>query len=196
MSFLAPASRSTRWALFAAGVIGVSALAIWAASSFGDDGAGAPGWDRYDDPDDGFSVSYPETWNRAERVLTPALEDPREILVLGTGPLPAGGDECAQYPENAIEALDPGGALVTIQETGGPLGGRHTIDRPQHFDLSAGYESDAVECLAEDHSVSSVRMIPFRDGDRSFYAIVALGRSAPAGIHEEARGILDTLVFE
>lgn len=197
VSYLARKPRRNRWALLATALVVAGVLGTWAASTLGKDGgAGASGWNRYEDPVDGFSVTFPETWNRAEEVLTPALDEPREILVVGTGPLPAGGDECAQYPENAIEALAPDGALVTVQETSGPLEGRHTIDRPKRFDLAAGYAADALECLPEDHTVSSVRMIPFRDGARSFYAIVALGRSAPPRVHDETRAVLDSLDFE
>lgn len=38
----------------------------------------------YDDAARGFSVQYPPTWRRATTTLTPNLDDPVEILSLGT----------------------------------------------------------------------------------------------------------------
>jgi hypothetical protein len=155
----------------------------------------APGWTRYEDHENGFTVSYPDSWNRSEAVLTSALETPREILTVGTAQLPAGGDTCAQYPGNALEAMRAHDVLVSVQEVKGRLGGRHTIDRPAHFTLALGYQSGATDCLPARFAAYETRLIPFRDGSRSFYAFVAYGPSASDESLSDATGVLDSLDF-
>lgn len=153
-------------------------------------------WTHYRDDESGFSVSYPNSWNRAEEVLTPAVDGPSEILTVGTASMVPDGDKCAQYPENAIEAMASDDALVSIQETATPLGGEHTIERPDHLRLTDGYISGVTECLPESHSLYVGRMIPFRDNERSFYAIVVFGPSASDETKSDALGVLDSLQFD
>ena len=73
---------------------------------------------RFSDERRGFDVTFPSGWMRADRVLTPMLTAPREILSVGTvEPVP--NDEssaCAQHPVETMERVGPRDVLVTILE--------------------------------------------------------------------------------
>ncbi len=157
----------------------------------------SPGWTHYRDDQNGYSVSYPSSWNRATEVLTPALESPRELLVVGTAAMVPDGEKCAQYPENAMEAMGPSDVLMSIQEPATPFGGSFGMDRPDRFRLSDGSAStDITECLPESYASYSGRMIPFIDGGRSFYAVVVLGPSVSDDTKDDLLAVLDSLEFE
>lgn len=87
------------------------------------------GWQRY--LGDGFEISYPPRWRPAPEALTPNLTSPVEIVTFGTGPLEVGGQDCAQVPEAAVEAMGPDDVLVTVQRRDDPDG---YPPRPQQFD--------------------------------------------------------------
>lgn len=64
----------------------------------------------------GFSGSLPDGWSRSAERLVPLLL-PKEILSVGTGPMPTGGGgNCGREPVAAIARMRPGDALVSIQE--------------------------------------------------------------------------------
>ena len=76
----------------------------------------APGM-RYTSERYGFSVSVPAGWHRSRARLVPKLLMPREILSVGTSQMPVGqGGSCGREPTAAIERMQPGDALVSIQE--------------------------------------------------------------------------------
>ena len=152
------------------------------------------GWTRYQDRERGYSVSYPRTWYRARKTLTPYLAAPREILALGTYPLHPGGERCAQFPVNALEDLGPTDAFLSVLEFSAPPNAPYRR-RPAHFSLALGSASEAPDCLTG--SVRFVdRFIPFRDGGRAYYAFVALGRSAPNETRRAVLDVLDSLRFD
>lgn len=65
----------------------------------------------------GFSTSVPAGWQRARARLVPELLSPREILSLGTFAMSVGGGgDCGREPIAAIEQMEPGDALISIQE--------------------------------------------------------------------------------
>jgi hypothetical protein len=150
----------------------------------------------YSDPEQGFSVEYPPDWTRAEESLTPRLTDPKEILSLGTFPLRPGGHNCAQFPENAIDDLGPGDALVSIQERKNDRPSPFYQERPAHFGASDGTGHDeSPYCL--DHEKSFFhRWIPFTDRGRYFYAYVAMGDDVSAERKDQMWEVIDSLRFQ
>jgi hypothetical protein len=77
-----------------------------------------PDWTSYRSARWGYAVSFPSSWHRAERPVTPALTDPREILSLGTFALRYRPTNCEAFAGSAREDLGPRDALMTIQERG------------------------------------------------------------------------------
>jgi hypothetical protein len=77
----------------------------------------AAGQGRYAGERYGFSASVPAGWRRARARLVPKLLSPREILSLATFAMPVGGGgNCGREPIAAIERMETGDALVSIQE--------------------------------------------------------------------------------
>jgi hypothetical protein len=95
----------------------------------------APSWVSFQSARYHYQVSYPSSWHRTSRSLTPFLSDPHEILTVGTGPLPVGGPHCAQVPVNALEAVRATGALVSIQERAPANADNSFPPRPTRFRL-------------------------------------------------------------
>jgi hypothetical protein len=140
------------------------------------------------------SVSYPSSWHRASRSLTPHLSDPHEILTLGTSRLPLGGPRCAQVPVNALEAVGVTGALITIQERAPASTDGGFPPRPKHFQLRPTPSLEIPSCLARNER-PRMTWIAFRDHGRHFYALIALGRQATSRTREQAERILESLRF-
>lgn len=144
----------------------------------------------HDDRGGRFSIRFPAGWKRAAESLTPLLTDPREIVSVGTHDLRPGGERCAHLPVNALEDLGPTDAFLTVQERAQP----HLADyppRPIHFELGAPDERfDGVNCV---RSASILQWwLPFRDGDRAFYALVVLGKSASEDTRRQMLQTLDS----
>lgn len=149
-------------------------------------------WTTYRDPEEGYTVTYPSDWDRATEKLQPHVEDPEEILSLGSYELRSGGTECSFG--RALEDLGPGDAFVSVSESSGDLTSRYMITRPTEFAYDQGGESDISDCLKE--PVFDNRIIPFRDGDRFFYAYIAVGKSASRETRDEVLKTLNSLSFE
>src|SRR5258707_14302926 len=103
-----------------------------------------PGWVSFQTARYHYSVTYPSSWHRASRSLTPHLSDPHEILTVGTGRLPVGGPRCAQVPVSALEAVGPTGALVSIQERAPATADGGFPQRPARF----GFRAERLEISA------------------------------------------------
>lgn len=146
-----------------------------------------------DDPTHGIAVELPPGWQRATTSLTPGLEDPREVLPVGTFPLRYRETGCGHLPASALEDLGPRDAFVTLLERG--LDPRSTWPdfppRPAHFGPELGGPSEASACAPgarfTDH------WFGFTDGGRHFHVLVAFGPDAPAAVQREAWQILDSL---
>lgn len=156
-----------------------------------------PGWTTYRSDDWGYAVSFPKRWQRATDSLTPELVDPREILSLGTFPLGYAPRDCEHVPTSALERMSEEDAFLTIQERGVDPGAEW-LDfpaRPKHFVFEPGRGSEAPFCVR-----GPVRFVEhwfaFTDGERHFHVEVALGKSAPPELRDEAYRILDTLRFD
>jgi hypothetical protein len=151
------------------------------------------GWSTFQSVSYHYRVTYPSSWHRASRSLTPHLSDPHEILTVGTGRLPVGGPRCAQVPVSALEAVGRTGALVSIQERSPATADRGFPPRPARF----GFRAERLEisaCLAS-RAKPLLEMVPFSDHGRHFYALVALGRTATVQTRDEALRVLDSLRF-
>jgi hypothetical protein len=153
-------------------------------------------WTTHDVPGAALVVRYPSSWTRSAKPLMPHLGDPKELIALSTFTARPGGQNCGHMPENALEDMSPADALVVVEERLGDYEGAGTPEdypgRPARFGPTDGYRSEAVDCL--DHrKVFFDRLIPFSDSGRRFYAYVALGSEAPAGVEAQAWAILDQL---
>ena len=123
-----------------------------------------------------LTVYYPAGWNRASETLTPELDQPTELLSLGTYSLIPGGEDCVQIPERAIESLGPADAVITLQESSSGTG---FPGRPNSFSAEGGEVTEAGECLDNAEDIF-FRMFRFTDEGRSFIVYVAIGNSASA----------------
>jgi hypothetical protein len=146
-------------------------------------------WTTYQNSDGQFSIRYPSTWERSVQRLTPILTDPFEIVSVGTYNMRPGGDLCAHLPVNALEDLGPTDAFLTIQEEGHPQLADYP-SRPIEFKLGPPNEQfDGVACV-RDPTALAQWWLSFRDGNRAFYVLVALGKSAS---EETRQQVLQTL---
>ena len=145
-----------------------------------------------------LTVDYPSTWYLSERVLTPDLADPVEVLALATYPLRSGGPNCAQFPVNALHDLTSTDAIIILQERLGASAG--FSPRPDSFGLELSVSdpgSVAIDCMdeAERADVGTIRWIWFRENDRNFHLLVVIGHQASQQTVEQATEILDGLVI-
>jgi hypothetical protein len=134
-------------------------------------------------------VRLPAGWDLADENLTPNLTEPGELFSAGTGPLPAGGEDCATIPEAAIEAMGPDDALVSVQEEGGDVshGFPHRPDRFEWDDGTGVFQG----CL---DTAAVLRQFRLLDRGRGLYAYVAIGSDAPDERRDEALEIVSDLV--
>lgn len=141
----------------------------------------------------GLTVSFPSSWRRAERTLTPYLTDPVEVLTVGTASLPANTARarCAQHPTAALERMGPADVLLTLQErrfsrtTADPAG-------PPRVDRAAADRSEARACLGRNAPIRT-HWMPFRLSGRSFYAMAAVGDRATAQRRRALQAVLSSL---
>jgi hypothetical protein len=138
---------------------------------------GASRWTSFKDEQNGFEITYPDDWNRAEESLTPELAEPREIPSIGTYQLRSGGKACidAYLPGNALEDLGTGDAFITIQESPEASG---FPPRPGVFGPDSARLT--VDGLPACDVYGAVQLrgwwFAFSDQGRAFYAFVALGQ--------------------
>ena len=161
-------------------------LAVLVLSSCGADeerpapAAAEAGTTRFSDERQGFEVTFPSGWMRADTVLTPTLGDPREILSVGTVEPVANGasSSCARD------------AFVTIQERANPLSSEMRPGPPQ-LDAVVPDDSESSQCVGRDVPFRTYWM-PFELGGRGFYANAALGDDAPPELRAELQAVLDS----
>jgi hypothetical protein len=138
----------------------------------------------------GVSVELPTGWQAAPSPLTPHLDDPREVLAVGTYPLRYRELDCAHMPTSALVDLGPTDALVTVQERGTGVAGGFPL-RPARFGPELGGPSEASACAPNAHFTD--HWFGFSDGQRHFHALVAFGPQVSAAVRDQAWGILDRL---
>ena len=140
----------------------------------------------------GYTVDIPVGWQRARRSLTPHLTDPREILAVATFRPVVKDGLCAQFPSAALHHMPVDGVLVEVQERAGAPSAEFA-PRPRRFSAAMGTSHiEVVDCVPKPPRFRP-RWIEFRDGRRLFYALVAVGTSAPASKRRAAYELLDSL---
>jgi hypothetical protein len=157
---------------------------------------GAPaGLTRYTDERRGFEVTFPSSWRRARRVLTPALTEPREILSLGTvRPVVNGpASRCGQHPTSTLGRVGPRDVFLTIQERTNQLSSEMVPAPPRLADVTPD-RSETVQCLDRDVPLKTYWM-PFRSGGRGFYANAAVGDDVTPRRRAQLQAVLDSLRF-
>lgn len=160
----------------------------------------AAGQARYASERYGFSTPVPAGWRRARVRLVPKLLGPREILSLGTFAMPVGGGgNCGREPIAAIERMEAGDALVSIQEyaPNGAMRVRTTpsprLESVKKLTLHKGAHRRSERIPAGRALWSAT--LPFSDHGRWFDALVYVkGDPTPARLHE-IRSILDRFRF-
>jgi len=142
-------------------------------------------------------VLYPEEWNRAATQLTPRLEEPDELISLGTHGLRSGAAECSQMPGYALDDMSETDAFVTVQERNVLPGARETEEqfpeRPDDLTLDAKDANVGAAC--SENSGIQTWWIPFRDAGRTFYLQVAIGKSASEDTRRQVLGIVESMGF-
>lgn len=144
----------------------------------------------------GFSASLPQGWGRAAERLVPLLM-PREVLSVGTAPLPAGGGgNCGREPVAAIARMRPGDALVSIQEY--VVTRRMRARLAQTFPLLGSYAGPERLALRRQAGLGGrlwSATLPFRDGGRAFDALVYFRGPPSAARLRQVASILGGLDF-
>jgi hypothetical protein len=154
-------------------------------------------WPTSTDAARGFTLSLPPGWQRAPESLTPRLTEPRERFSAGTFPLRYVQGGCNHVPDGALRALGPRDGFVTLLERGRGAAGTEFEPRPHRFASIAAADRQGDTILCSPDATGRLEFwTPFRDAGRSFYALVVLGRDAPADVRDQAFAILDRLRFD
>jgi hypothetical protein len=154
----------------------------------------SPDWTTHRSAKWGYTVSFPATWQRAERPVTPRLTEPREILSLGTFPLRHRPTNCEAFAGSAREDLGPADAFLTILERGFD----HNSEwlefprRPKRFGPTPE-NANVAEPACGDRPGTDVRWFNFTDAGRHFHVLLVAGADAPPEVREEAWRILNAL---
>jgi hypothetical protein len=150
-----------------------------------------------------FEGRLPPGWLRSDARLVPLLM-PREVLSVGTFPMPVGGGgNCGREPVTAIRRMRPGDALVSIQEYVVTARMRPHLTRsfpPKSLQLDLeGLRFGRVGAVAgvpDDHGVAVTwATIPFSEAGRAFDALVYLRGRPSAEMRDAAARVLAELIF-
>jgi hypothetical protein len=181
----------------AVAVAAVAAILVLRSGSAPERSASAPPatrWTTFVTAGD-LRLSLPAGWHLAPRTLTPHLTDPKEQFSAGTFPLVYRKGHCNHQPDGALRRMTSRDAFVTLQErAGGSSAG--FPPRPASFEQRArADDTDFAECLQGRPDLSTF-WLPFSDKGHNLYALVVIGRDAPARVQAETFAILDLLRFE
>jgi hypothetical protein len=161
------------------------------------------GWTTYRDARHGFSLRLPPGWHRARRNLTPALVEPREILSVGSYPLRYQRRSRCGVPGCPLPGLDGfhrRDVLISIQErrhvrrpfdAGFPPRRRRLALEPMRLHYPPGGRWHCARRV-----LGRTTWTPFTDSGRSFYAFVAIGRTATPATRRDARQVIESLTFD
>ena len=173
--------------------VGVTlAACVCAAVAFGPAAADprADGWRTYRDESRGIEVRLPPGWHVAAHRLVPALINPRELISLGTGPLPVGGGgNCGRYPEAALEHMHSGDRLISIQGSGGPPDARwfrHEARWTPGFELGP-LRPPAIRRRPDGPRIRASATYVRRDGHSYWVFVAFAGRASPTARDQAER---------
>ncbi len=147
------------------------------------------------DPEDRFRLAVPTGWGMASESLSPLGGAGGQLFAVGTFEMRPSLEDCVHIPAQAVEDMGPEDAFVWVEEGGsaGPAG----ADQPSSFaELIDGVDESSMPywCLtpAGRTDLGVLQWITFTRAGRGFYAIVAVGRDAPASRVTEAVTVLDS----
>jgi hypothetical protein len=141
-----------------------------------------------------WTAELPPGWELASESLTPSLTNPVEILSAGTmTDMRSRAGACAHMPVGALARIGPRDAFVTVQER---YGEPRFPDRPERFALTGRVDYGGGGACAEGEEELEEYWFGFRDANRGFHVLVALGADAPPERREQALALLDSLRFE
>jgi hypothetical protein len=151
-----------------------------------------------------FRGRLPYGWRRSDARLVPLLM-PREVLSVGTFPMPVGGGgNCGREPVAAIRRMRPGDALVSIQEYAVTARMRPHLTRSfppkSHQPGLRGLRFGRLASVSGDPGDPGVPVtwgvIPFSEAGRAFDALVYFRGRPSAELRDAAARVLAELVFE
>jgi hypothetical protein len=170
----------------------------------------SPGWGSGSSPRAVDSERYlfegrlPPGWQRSDARLVPLLM-PREVLSVGTFPMPVGGGgNCGREPVAAIRRMRPGDALVSIQEYSVTARMRPHLTRsfpPKSHQLGLqGLRFGRLASAPGDPGDPGVPVtwgtIPFSEAGRAFDALVYFRGRPSEEQRDAASRVLAELTFE
>ncbi|MBA2569196.1 MAG: hypothetical protein H0V11_07610 [Actinobacteria bacterium] len=135
----------------------------------------------------GVSIKYPSDWHSSGDPLTKVIWPPG-IFAVASYPLAQARPDPECAPVTAREAMPRHGAFIYVFEmTGAPAMDSASADefprRPEHFELG---RAERYECFGSAYAVN------FREEDRSFQAMVALGPDAPERTRKIVLAVLNS----
>lgn len=135
----------------------------------------------------------PDGWRRSQTRLVPKLLMPREFVSIANFGMAVGqGGDCGREPVAAIRRMEPGDALITLQEYRVTAGMRSHLNRnfpPPPLNLDFGSLRRSPLSGAGGTPVAGVT-IPFGDGGRAFDALVYVAGRPTATLRSEIDAIL------
>ena len=165
----------------------------WFALDPGAEDASPPDWTTYRSAERGYTVSFPASWQRAERPVS-RLTDPLEILSLGTFPLRHRPTNCDAFAGSAREDLGPSDAFLTILERGFDPTSEWPGFPPRRERFSPTPENaKGAEPACGDRPGTDGRWLNFTGAGRHFHVQIVLGPDATSAVRRDAWRILDSL---
>ena len=152
--------------------------------------AAVQGWLDHSDASQGYSVSFPASWHRATERMS-RIDDPRELLSLGTVPLRWQRTDCEAFAGAAGIGMGVGDVVLTVWERGYASGRSHFPPRPPRFGPVAGAEPAGPGC--GEPAGTTIHWRNFSDSGRQFHTLVRVGPDAPPNEAAQVWHVLDSL---
>jgi hypothetical protein len=152
-------------------------------------------WTTHADPDRGYSISFPGSWQLASERMS-RISEPRELLSLGTTALSWHPTDCEAFAGAAGVSMGPRDVVVTVWERGYDRDS-DWVDfppRPDRFGPVPDAEPASRGCGEPSGTMIHWRNVS--DSGRHFHTLVRIGPEAPASAAAQAWRILDSLRLE
>lgn len=151
-----------------------------------------PDWQLHRIEERGFEIQYPDGWRHAPQDLIPDLTDPREVVTVSDGEMPAGSDQGCPVPAEAMQSIADDGVLVTVQHAG-PVDrfpADELSDKPEPFRLEDGTSNvPHIDCGRDD---ATTVWFAFQTDGHAVYALMTLGQQAGDEQVDQALAVLDS----